>query len=78
MKFYAKSPFAYRLFQKILVLPAPRLLRSERNKSGYLQIEMPKEVSRIDSAIAASGDQQCDTMVILAFDEMTVKGKYYN
>ena len=78
LKLYAKSP-AYRLLQKVLVLPAPRLLRSERNKSGYLQIGMQMEVvSRIKSAVAASSEKRCDTMVVLAFDEMTIKGKCYD
>ena len=39
---------------------------------------MQKEVlSRINSATAASGDdKRCDTTVVLAFDEITIKGKY--
>ena len=77
MKLYAKSPSAYQLLQEILILPAPRLLRTERNKSGYLQIGMQKEVLlRINDAVAASSGKRCDTMAVLAFDEMTIKGVY--
>ena len=75
MKLYAKSPSAYEFLQEILVLPTPRLLRTERNKNGYLQIGMQKEVlQRIKNAIAASSGKRCDTMAVLAFDEMTIKG----
>ena len=66
LKLYAKSPSAYRLLQRVLVLSAPRLLRSERNKSEYLQIGMQMEVvSRIKSAVAASSEKRCDTMVAI-------------
>ena len=74
LKLYAKSPSAYQLLQEVLVLPAPRLLRSERNKSGYLQIGLQKEVLlRISNAAASSG-KRCDSMAVVAFDEMTIKG----
>ena len=35
-------------------------------------------VSRIKSAVAASSEKRCDTMVVLAFGEMTIKGKCYD
>ena len=61
--------------RKVLILPDPRRLRSERNKSGYLQIGLQIDVlSRITNAVANSGDNACNRMIVLAFDEMTIKG----
>ena len=40
---------------------------------------MQKEVlQRIKNAIAASSGKRCDTMAVLAFDEMTIKGCIIN
>ena len=66
-------------FRKFWYCQHPGFYAVKKNKSGYLQIGMQiKVVSRIKSAVAASSEKRCDTMVVLVFDEMTIKGKCYD
>ena len=62
-------------FRKYWFCQHPGFYVLNEKKSGYLQIGMQKEVlQRIKNAIAASSGKRCDTMAVLAFDEMTIKG----
>lgn len=72
---HAKSPSAYRLAEKILVLPSTRTLRNEKMKSlNRCQIGIQDGVaSRISRAIDSS-ENYYDHFAVICFDEMTIKG----
>ncbi|XP_039249463.2 uncharacterized protein LOC120327129 [Styela clava] len=71
---YAKSPSAYKFIQRIMVLPAPRTLQNSRNAfCGSCEYGFQKSIAARIQLEADSAEKECDKMVVLAVDEMSIK-----
>ena len=77
---HAKSPAAYQFMKKVLVLPSARTLRLERNKyspvAAGLQMAVVERIKEHVEKVCEDGDNH-QRMVVLAFDEMTIKGIWF-
>ena len=76
LNIYAKSPSAYRLLEKVVILPSKSTLNRKKicefGKSSYgFQCEVGDRIL----ASVKTAENECAKSVVLLVDEMTIKGK---